>query len=63
MALGGCSVSARMYDYNIERAGRIIDTYLTPTSDIERAKVEAIDLLGLPPDISLVLRDERSIGR
>ena len=43
--------------YIVSRRGRDIDRWETTTADLEKATAEAIDLLGLPPDV--VLRREK----
>lgn len=42
--------------FDVLLRGKKIDEWSTPTLDVERATAEAIDLLGLPPQVTLTLR-------
>lgn len=44
--------------FDVLLRGKKIDEWSTPTLDVERATAEAIDLLGLPPQVTLSLRSK-----
>ena len=48
--------------FDVLLRGKKIDEWATPTADVERATAEAIDFLGLPPQITLSARSKSKRG-
>jgi len=52
--------AARSVTFDVLRKGRVFESWTTTTHDIDEAKAEAIEALGLPPDVVLKKQPKES---